>query len=75
MPAGLSKRLSIINEAKKCGPLKFITFPYDLTNVGNMVSGTPSSSESGLLWREFSLKVLSESLIQDVQQDFTCMRY
>ena len=62
------KGFSIVNEAEVDVFLEFFCFLYDLTDVGNLISGSSAFSKSSLNIRKFSVHVLLKAQFSSVTQ-------
>ena len=59
------KGFSIVSEAELDVFLEFSYFPYDPTNVGNLISGSSVFSESSLYPWKFSVHLLLKPSLND----------
>ena len=66
-----SQRLDIVNEADVF--LEFSCFFYDLTDVGNLISGFPAFSKSSLDFWKFLVHVLLKPNLENFEHYFACM--
>ena len=62
-----------INEAEVDAFLEFLCFLYDLTNVGNFLSGSSAFSKSNLYIWKFSVHVLLKPSLKDFEHNLTSM--
>ena len=67
------KGFSLVNEAEVDVFLKFPWFLYDLTNVGNLISGSSAFSKSSLYIWKFSLHILLKPRLKDFEHNFIRM--
>ena len=67
------KGISIVNEAEIDVFLEFSCFFYDLTNVGNLVSGSSAFSKFSLNVWKFSAHVLLKSRFENFEHYFAVM--
>ena len=61
------KGFRVVNEAEVDIFLKFPYFFYDVTDVGNLISGSSAFSRSSLYIWKFSVHVLLKSSLKDVE--------
>ena len=67
------KGFSIVDETERDFFLKFPFFFYNLTNVGNMISGSSSFSKSSLdIWK-FLVCIMLKPRMQNFKHDLTSM--
>ena len=67
------KDFSIVNEAEVDVFLEFSCFFYDLTDVGNLISGSFAFSKSSLNIGKFLLRVLLKSSLENFEHYFASM--
>ena len=67
------KGLSVVNEAEVDAFLEFLCFLHDLTNVGNLISGSSAFSKLSLYIWEFSIHILLKSRLKDFEHNLTSM--
>ena len=65
------KGFSIVNKADVF--LKFPSFLYDPTSVGNILSGSPASSKPSLYFCKFSVHILLKPKLKDFEYTVTSM--
>ena len=61
------KGLSVINEAEADVFLELSCFFYDLTDVGNLVSGSSAFSKPSLNIWKFSVHILLKTTLEDFE--------
>ena len=66
-----SQKLYIVNEAEVDVFLEFPGFPYDLSDVGNLISGSSPFSKSSLNMWKFSVHVLLKPGLENFEHYFT----
>ena len=64
------KASSVVNEAVIEVFLEFPCFPYDPTNVGNLISGSSAFSKSSLNIWKFSVHILLKSSLENYEHYF-----
>ena len=64
---------SIVNEAEADIFLEHPCFPHDLTNVGNLISGSSAFSKSSLYIRKLSIHVLLKPSLKDFEHNLASM--
>ena len=67
------KGFGIINEAEVDVFLEFPCFLYDLTNVGNLISGSSALSKTSLNIRKFTVHVLLKPGLENFEHYFASM--
>ena len=67
------KGFDIVNKAELDVFLKFSWFFDDLTDVGNLISGSPACSKSSLYIWIFSVHVLLKPSMEDFEHDIASM--
>ena len=65
------KGFSIVNEADVF--LEFSCFSYNLTDVGNLISGSSAFSKTSLNIWKFSVHVLLKPSLKDFEHDLSSM--
>ena len=70
----LVKGFSVVNEAEVDVFLEFSCFFYDLTDVGNLVSGSSAFSKSNLNIWKFLVHVLLKPSLENFEHYFTSVR-
>ena len=61
------KGFSVVNEPEVDVFLEFLCFLYDLTNVGNLISGSSAFSESSFSIWKFLVDVLLKPSLKDFE--------
>ena len=64
------KGFGLVNKAEVDVFLEFSCFFYDLTDVGNLISGSSAFSKSNLNIWEFLVHVLLKSSLENFEHDF-----
>ena len=67
------KGFSIVNEAEVNVFLEFSCFIYDPTDVGNLISGSPTFSKSNLNIWKFSVHILLKPSLKDFEHNLTSL--
>ena len=67
------KDFSVVNEAEVDVFLELCCFFYDLTDVGNLVSGSSAFSKSSLYIWKFSVHILLKSDLKDFENYLASM--
>ena len=67
------KGFSIVNEAEFDVFMEFSCFFYDLTDVGNLISGPPAFSKSSLYIWKFSVLILLKSSLKNFEHNLASM--
>jgi len=65
------KGFGIVNKAEVDVFLTFLCFFYDLTDVGNLISGSSAFSKSSLYIWKFSVHVLLKPSLKDFEHNLT----
>ena len=67
------KGFGIVNEAEVDSFLELSCFFYDLTDVGNLISGSSAFSKSSLNIWKFFVHVLLKPRLENFEHDFEIM--
>ena len=67
------KGFGVVNEAEVDAFLEFTCFFYDLTDVGNMISGSSAFPKSSLYIWKFSVHILLKPSLEDFELYFASM--
>ena len=67
------KGFGVVNEAEIDVFLEFSCFFYDITDVGNLISGSSAFSKSSLYMWNFSVQVLLKPSFKDSEHYFVSM--
>ena len=67
------KGFGVINKAEVDLFLELSCFFYDLTDVGNLISGSPAFSKSSLYIRKFSVHILLKPSLKDFENYLASM--
>ena len=68
------KGFSIVNEAEVDDFLEFPYFFYDITDVGDLISGSSAFSKSSLYIRKFLVQILLKPSLKDFDHYLASMR-
>ena len=69
----LHKGFSVVNEAEVDDFLEFPYFFYDLTDVGNLISGSSAFSKSSLYIWQFFVHILLKPILKDFEHYLASM--
>ena len=67
------KGFSVVSEPEVDVSLEFLCFLYDLTNVGNLISGSSAFSESTFSIWKFLVHVLLKPSLEDFKHELASM--
>ena len=67
------KGFSTVNETEVDVFLEFSCFSYDLTNVGNLISGSSAFSKSSLYIWKFLVHIPLKTKLEDFEHDLANM--